>query len=1371
MKRLIKKLLILTVTAAMIVTALPLGGIDFEEIAKLFTIESEAAARLSPKVKLEGSYYYLDISGEEDFIEDGNTIESGAEIIKYMGSEENVIIPSELGGKPVVSIEYYAFCPDTLTESEINSNKDHPKYPYIENTDCALIKSVTIPETVYYIGGDAFKNCTLLEKVEFAGEGIRWIDERAFENTALTEIDIPRTLKGIGYGCFKMTGITDIVFGKNDDNYFEPSWGAFDDSKIRTVTFKSDGIWIDMAVFKGSSIETIIFEGCVDKFHKNALPSKNNPVQEIIFKSTYPADAARMLILDYSYNCYYYPDYVCFSKKTPADSETIMTDEYSCIVKDNYATIIDYFGTSGVVEIPETINGYTVNKIGDTAFMNFSYYNEASDETVLLTSVKIPATVKEIGGYAFAKNSSLSTVEFQSGLKKIGVSAFQDCEKLYHINLPDTVSEIGEYCFANSRLFTFNATGIRKIGANAFEKCEVLTTVVLSDEMESIGTYAFSECRQLSSITVPEGITVIEPYTFNLCSRLSTVNLPESIREIGECAFYWTGGLHNVTNTKFIETLGKKAFYNAAHLENFDFSSVKGEIPDYCFYECGFSGKTVVIPSTVERIGAAAFMESEIRSLIISEGVKEIGAAAFESIDWLKEVSIPSTVEVISRRCFFGCPLTKLELHEGLKKICEYAFGYAKLEELTIPESVEEIQDLILYNGSVQVLNYNAVNCKYTGESEYEPIFFWNVFEVNIGNKVENLPDFFLYETAISKLTVPENVKSIGKYAFAGCKKLTEVHLPDTLEAIGNHAFRSCTVLTEFTIPRNLKVYYAGILESCTSLETINYNAINCDIKTITVSGASLPYSPFASSTLKSLKHFNIGEGIVNIPDYLCSGMTCLEQITIPSTVINIGNASFYKCTFTKIELPSKLESIGVYAFSETNLTSIDLPESLRIINHHAFTKCRKLESVNMKNGVIYLGDDVFNGCSVLKTVTFSENINTIPNRFFRYCYALEEVYIPDSVVRIGEDAFQYCNALVKVRMSPNVSYIADEAFYDCSALNEFIWESDSKLIGRHAFGNCINLKDFNFVGIEKLYDNSFLNSGVTAVQLGDAKNEAASELEEIETQSFKDCENLATLSIGGNVTTIKTQAFADCVNLETAVISESVTEIADDAFEGCDKLTIYCIENSYAYSYAQTQGIKVSTLVIAPIPNQTYTGKEIKPTVSVSYSNESLDKTDYTVSYSDNINIGTAKVIVTGTGYFKYLTSKAGFEIVARKITDAVISEISDREYTGSAITPEIKVTYNGITLKKGVDYTVSYSDNTDIGTAGVTVKGIGNFKGEAKTSFEIVKTDEPSADNPPVDEPPADNSESLFDEIIDIIIYPALLILRLLAFIVSLF
>lgn len=328
-------------------------------------------------------------------------------------------------------------------------------------------------------------------------------------------------------------------------------------------------------------------------------------------------------------------------------------------------------------------------------------------------------------------------------------------------------------------------------------------------------------------------------------------------------------------------------------------------------------------------------------------------------------------------------------------------------------------------------------------------------------------------------------------------------------------------------------------------------------------------------------------------------------------------------------------------------------------------------------------------------------------------------------------DAFKNCSSLHTVRMSPNVDYIPREAFYNCKELSNFTWDSDSKLVGRLAFGNCVKLTDFDFMNVEKLYVNSFLGSGVNVVQLGETENEASrTPLTTVEVQSFMDCDNLATLGIGGNVTTIKTQAFANCENLETAVIADSVTEIAEDAFDGCDKLTIYCSENSYAHTYAQTQGIRVSTLVIAPIPNQTYTGFEIKPEISVSASGDTLDKNiDFSVSYANNVNVGNADVNVKGLGDFRMFASRAMFTIVTKNISAVTVSPIADQPYTGSAITPELTVTDGLKVLSEGKDYTVTFSNNVNEGTATAKITGIGNYSGTATADFVISKeAEEPS-------------------------------------------
>lgn len=1307
----------------------PLGGIDFSELAELFRIEAAAgAAWMSSKAQLEGDFYYNDISGMEDYIEEGTIIESGVEILKYTGNDENVVIPSELGGKPVVVISQYAFCPDELTQKQKDTNEKYQttykRDYYLENINCLFIESVTIPASVFYISIDAFKNCVNLEKIEFAGEGIEWIDERAFENTALTEISIPRTLKGIGVNCFNKTEITDIVFGKNDADHFELWWNAFYGSKVRTVTFKSNGVQIFAGSFTGSYVNTVTFEGSVELFEKGAMPINNNPIQEIIFKSDYPAELSRMLVLEYGYNCYYYADYVSFSKRAPSHGELLVSaDGFAYTVENNYATIVDYGGTSGEVDIPETLGGYVVNKIGSTAFRDYKYYDKIQGKTIYLSDVRIPSSVKEIGAFAFADNGFLSNVEFGSGLQKIGTSAFAGCTVLYDVALPSATKEIGDYCFMDTNLKTFSAPGIKRIPVSAFENCARLSSVVLSGEMESIGAYAFKGCSSLRNIVIPEGTTLIEPYTFEGCTSLATVTLPESIREIGRYAFNNCTSLKTVTNTGFIETLGEYAFAEAP-LSDFDFSSVKGEIPEYCFNNGSFEGKTVTIPSTVEKIGQYAFNACDFSKLVLNDGVKELGKYAFATNTMLTSANIPGSVNTVPTRCFSGCNISSLDISEGVKKICSYAFSSAELQELTVPESLEEIENKAFFNSEIETLNYNSVNCVFVNASGTvgESPFYENVYVVNIGDKVESLPDYFLTNTKITTVTVPASVKNIGKYAFALCKKLTEVNLPDTLQVLDNYSFMGCTGLTEFTIPKGLVSFKSYVLKNCTSLETINYNAVNCDIGTL--SGTDMiRKSPFSSNTLVSLKYFNIGEGVVDIPDYLCSGLEYIEQITLPSTVKDIGEASFYNCSFETIDLPPNLESIGEYAFGIcSNLKSVDFPESMRIINSNAFVRCGKLETVNMKHGVVYLGHNAFNGCVSLKNITLSDSLTTIPLKTFSSCSALEEIYIPDSVVNIADNAFSSCESLVKVRMSPNVTYIANEAFNNCESLSEFIWDSDSKLIGRLAFGNCSSLKDFNFIGIEKLYENSFHNSGISVVTLGEAKNEEAAKLEEIEAQSFMECENLEALGIGGNVAVIKTQAFANCTNLETAVIADSVTQIAPDAFDGCDNLTIYCSENSYAYTYATEQGIPVSTFVIAAIPNHTYTGSRIEPEVSVSLSGKSLsESSDFSVGYDNNINVGIADVNVKGKGVYKMFASKANFTIVTKNIALTAAQPVAAQKYTGYAVEPDIIITDGKRVLRKGTDYTLSYKNNVNEGTGKITVRGIGNYSGTAEYDFVI--------------------------------------------------
>ncbi|MCI8307833.1 MAG: hypothetical protein HFH14_07270 [Lachnospiraceae bacterium] len=143
--------------------------------------------------------------------------------------------------------------------------------------------------------------------------------------------------------------------------------------------------------------------------------------------------------------------------------------------------------------------------------------------------------------------------------------------------------------------------------------------------------------------------------------------------------------------------------------------------------------------------------------------------------------------------------------------------------------------------------------------------------------------------------------------------------------------------------------------------------------------------------------------------------------------------------------------------------------------------------------------------------------------------------------------------------------------------------------------------------------------------------------------------------------------------------------------------------------------------VTVGAIDNQYYTGAEVKPEPVVKIGDKVLVKgTDYTVSYQNNVNVGTAYVLVRGTGRYSFSVSKK-FNIcynIANMVSDA----IGDQLYTGGEIRPGVVLKNGSYVLVKDVDYTLSYSNNIALGTAIVTITGKGDYAGVKIQSFNIV-------------------------------------------------
>lgn len=143
----------------------------------------------------------------------------------------------------------------------------------------------------------------------------------------------------------------------------------------------------------------------------------------------------------------------------------------------------------------------------------------------------------------------------------------------------------------------------------------------------------------------------------------------------------------------------------------------------------------------------------------------------------------------------------------------------------------------------------------------------------------------------------------------------------------------------------------------------------------------------------------------------------------------------------------------------------------------------------------------------------------------------------------------------------------------------------------------------------------------------------------------------------------------------------------------------------------------------VSTIADQSYTGYQITPYVTLTCGGNLLTVgNDYTVTYANNTNVGRATVIATATANSYYVGTANGYFNISNTATGMEITGYaSTYTYTGNAITPDVVVTMNGRMLNRGTDYTVTYSNNTNVGTATMTVTGIGSFSGTKTINYTI--------------------------------------------------
>ena len=235
-------------------------------------------------------------------------------------------------------------------------------------------------------------------------------------------------------------------------------------------------------------------------------------------------------------------------------------------------------------------------------------------------------------------------------------------------------------------------------------------------------------------------------------------------------------------------------------------------------------------------------------------------------------------------------------------------------------------------------------------------------------------------------------------------------------------------------------------------------------------------------------------------------------------------------------------------------------------------------------------------------------------------------------------------------------------------------------------------------------------------------------------TGSYTDCK-IVNFEIVGTIITPTIGIIADqpytgsavtpsvkVYNGETLLASSNYTVAYKNNINVGEATVTVTLKGNFSGTATQTFNIVPAkiTPTIAAIADQTYTGSAIKPTVKVMNGSTEIASSNYTVSYKNNVDVGEATATVTLKNNYVGTASKT-FNIVAAKITPT-IAAIADQEYTGSAITPSVKVYADAEKTKLLEEYTVSYSNNVSYGTAKVTVTLSGNYAGTATQTFRIV-------------------------------------------------
>ena len=779
-------------------------------------------------------------------------------------------------------------------------------------------------------------------------------------------------------------------------------------------------------------------------------------------------------------------------------AQTFTVDDLSYTVTDADAKTVSVKktdATTGELVIPSSVTNENV--IYSVTRIDAEAFKNSS-----ITSVSIPASVQTIGNEAFNFINSLASVRIEDG------------------DTPLTLENDYYGAFQNGDAWGAHYTKTIYLGRN----------IVTSVENRSR-----TEFDTVEELTIGPKVTALGDNAFNGCLGLASVDL---------------------SNATSLTSIGVSTFYGCSNLVSIDLSQLNlTTISDNTFYGCS-KLTSITIPSTVTRIGAAAFKSSAITSVSIPASVLTIGNEAFNFINALASVRIedgdmPLTLENDYYGAFqngdaWGVHYTKtIYLGRNIVTSVENRSRteFDTVEELTIGPKVTALGD-------------NAFNgCSGLASVDLSNATSLTSIGVNAFYGCSNLASI-----DHSQL----NLTTIGESAFYGCSKLTTLDFGTSLTVIPENMLYDCVALTSITIPASVQSVGAHAFFNCDGLTSI----------TIEDSETALQWNGTDWHPLNGVES--------NYTLYLGRDLT------------TEGNQCFFPGA-TSVQIGDQVTVVNPHLFNgATKLANVTMGSGVTTIGESAFRNTGTNESVTAQSitlgaNVTTIGDWAFNNCSKLTTLDLGTKLTAIPENMLYDCVALNSITIPASVQSVGDNAFFNCDGLTSITIEDSGTALQWNGT-DWHPLNGV--ESNYTLyLGRDLtteFNQCffrdatsveigdqvtvVNPNLFN--GATKLA-NVTMGSGVTTIGESAFRNTGTNEsvtaqsitlganVTTIGNWAFSGCSKLTTLDLGTKLTAIPENMLYDCVALTSITIPASVQSVGAHAFYNCDGLTSITIEDS----------------------------------------------------------------------------------------------------------------------------------------------------------------------------------------------------------------